>query len=112
MKRYIAVVVMLVLLAGCSEESGPDIPTPSPTHVLTPIQLDCKDEKFQEQIMEMSNGEVRVIHRPIARARSESILRCEGIATLSVYPGRATIIYFYQVNRNGDVSIGYELEPR
>ena len=123
--------LMLLTVMACSEEdsapltpatapssatASPAATTPEPTATPSLITIDCNDPRFTKQILELSEGNQNQFSPRILKLysdaeeieRTESVLRCRGTATLS-RGGESNITYHYEIDRDGDAFIGYEI---
>ena len=90
--------------------------TPEPTATRSPITINCNDERFTEQILELSEDNQNAFSPRILKLysdveeleRTERVLRCRGTASLS-RGGESHITYHYEIDRDGDAFIGYEI---
>ena len=90
--------------------------TPEPTATPSLITIDCNDPRFTKQILELSEDNQNQFSPRILKLysdveeieRTESVLRCRGTATLS-RGGESSITYHYEIDRDGDAFIGYEI---
>ena len=90
--------------------------TPEPTATPSLITIDCNDPRFTKQILELSEDNQNQFSPRILKLysdaeeieRTESVLRCRGTATLS-RGGESNITYHYEIDRDGDAFIGYEI---
>ncbi len=97
-------VVGLLVLAGCSS-------TPLEIRSLT-----CEDQRLIEPILKLSEDNENPFARRILKLypgaeeleRTGRILRCRGEAALS-RGGKSYITYRYEIDRDGDAFIGYEI---
>ena len=93
-------------------------PTTTPWPTATPqlIAIDCDDEQFKEQILKLSEENKNQFAPRILKLysgaekleRSERVLRCRGEALLS-RGGESYITYHYEIDRDGDAFIGYQI---
>ena len=98
--------------AATSSRTG----TPEPTATRSPITINCNDERFTKQILELSEDNQNSFSPRILKLysdveeleRTERVLRCKGTATLS-RGGESYITYHYEIDRDGDAFIGYEI---
>lgn len=80
------------------------------------MTIDCNDEWFKSEIMELSEDNEGSVAVRILKLyddaeeveRSESVLRCRGEAKLS-RGGDSYITYHIEIDRDGDLFIGYEI---
>ena len=95
---------------------SPRTATPEPTSTPTVITIDCDDPRFTRQILELSESNQNPLSPRILKLysgaeeieRTERVLRCEGTASLS-RGGESYITYHYEIDRDGDAFIGYEI---
>ena len=93
-------------------------PTTGSRMAATPslITIDCNDPRFTKQILELSEDNQNQFSPRILKLysdveeieRTESVLRCRGTATLS-RGGESSMTYHYEIDRDGDAFIGYEI---
>ena len=95
------------------------VPTATPTPVPTatpiptvPATLDCEDEEFIKEILALSERNENPFLKLYSGAeeieRTERVLRCKGEARLS-RSADSYITYYYEIDREGDAFIGYEI---
>ena len=90
-------------------------PTPSPTPRPLPITLtlDCGDEMFIQDILDLSQDQDVAILKMYTGAeevrRSDEFLECRGEAKLS-NGFDALLVYYYEIDRDGDTFYGYLVE--
>ena len=80
------------------------------------ITIDCSDKGFTDQILKLSEDNKNPLAPRILKLysgaeeleRTEAVLRCRGRAALS-QGGESSITYHYEVDRDGDTFIGYEI---
>ncbi len=128
---FLTALLMLLTVMACSEEdsapltpatapssatASPEATTPKPTATPSLITIDCNDPRFTKQILELSEDNQNQFSPRILKLysdaeeieRTESVLRCRGTATLS-RGGESNITYHYEIDRDGDAFIGYEI---
>ena len=99
-----------------SGTASPVATTPDLTATPTPITIDCNEPRFTERILELSEDNQNPFSPRILKLysdaeeieRTESVLRCKGTATLS-RGGGSNITYHYQIDRDGEAFIGYDI---
>ena len=99
-----------------SATAPPVTATPEPTATPSLITIDCNDPRFTTQILELSEDNQNPFSPRILKLysdveeleRTEGVLRCKGTATLS-RGGESYITYHYEIDRDGDAFIGYEI---
>ena len=102
--------------APSSATASPANVTPKPTATSNLITIDCNDRRFTKQILELSEENQNQFSPRILKLysdaeeleRTERILRCKGTASLS-RGGESYITYHYEIDRDGDAFIGYEI---
>ena len=127
----LAVVLMLVTVMACGKEDSAQLPAastpssaassvvtaaPEPTTTSSLVTIDCSDPRLTKQILELSEENqspfsVRVLklYSEVEELeRTERLLRCRGTASLS-RGGESYITYHYEIDRDGDSFIGYEI---
>ena len=95
---------------------SPVTATPEPTATRGPITLNCTDDRFTEQILKLSADNkdpfvsriLKLYSNAEELERTDSLLRCKGTASLS-RGGESYITYHYEIDRDGDAFIGYEI---
>ena len=90
------------------------MPTPPPIPLT--LTLDCDSEYFKEEIIELSeNEEVRLLkiyEGAEELGRTRNILRCKSEARLNRESGNWYVTYFWEIDRDGDHFVGYQLGDR
>ena len=90
--------------------------TTEPTATSNLIGIDCNDSRFTKRILELSEESQNPFAPRILKLysdveeleRTERVLRCKGTASLS-RGGESYITYHYEIDRDGDAFIGYEI---
>ena len=125
----LAALLTLLTVMACSNEdselsvteepaaSAPSSATASPvTATSSLVTTDCNDPRFTKQILELSEDNENPFAPRILKLysdaeeleRTEKVLRCKGTASLS-RGGESYITYHEEIDRDGDVFIGYEI---
>ncbi len=90
-------------------------PTPTPLPRI-PSTLDCTNEQFIQEILDLSSDNQNLAALRILKLysgateleRTERVLRCTAEARLS-RGGDAYVTYYYEIDRDGDGFIGYDI---
>ncbi len=106
----------LTATALSSATALPVTATPEPTATSSSITIDCDDPRFTKQILELSKDNQNPFSARILKLysdveeqeRTKKVLRCKGTATLS-RGGESYITYHYEIDRDDDAFIGYEI---
>ena len=96
--------------------ASPVITIPGPTDTSNLITIDCNDPSFTEEILELSEENQNSFSARILKLysdaeelqRTENVLRCRSTGNLS-RGGESYITYYYEIDRDGDAFIGYEI---
>ena len=99
-----------------SATASPATAVPEPTATSNLITINCDDPRFTKEILELSEDNQNPFSPRILKLysdveeleRTERVLRCKGTATLS-RGGESYITYHYEIDRDGDAFIGYEI---
>ena len=103
-------------IAPASTQRPTPTATPQPTPTPKLITIDCNDERFTEEIIKLSEENKNQFAPRILKLysgaeeleRTKRVLRCRGEALLS-RGGESYITYHYEIDRDGDAFIGYQI---
>ena len=80
------------------------------------MTLDCDSEYFKEEIIKLSEDEevklLKIYEGAEELGRTRNILRCKSEAKLNRESGNWYVTYFWEIDRDGDYFVGYQLGDR
>ena len=108
------VCVTAIVALACSQPGSMNTPVPRPsaTPLAVPASLQCDISWFTDEIVALSEDQdvqvLKIYSGAVELERSDAMLRCD--ANVRVTKGDYShITYYYEIDRDGDVFIGYEL---